>query len=436
MKYTELKDYYYESVVMKASFAQLQLESEDDAKVYLDGTFIGDLSKKNFQICAGSHKLVAKTSWGNYATDLAAKEGDAKKLTVNIKPTLLFMGIISDETVSSFSRSRVEELTTRYLTEAKDIDVLNKEKEKIITKEGDFATLDIAKKLYKALESYSSDDVKSNLELLSRNTEAHLFLFGYIQPEKTAKTVTFYLFSPMTAVPDSYVIQIDNETMWKSFFGLLTHGIPLYQYILPMLTIDAPFYDNPLVINVNKEAIGIIQEGDLITAINKKPVSVTSEIIQFLKQNKTDDIELELFSPVSNTNRTVKLKLSLSPFEIAFSNQKMLFNRQMMNLMRYLDRPNEQDKNVALFNIGLFFYKMQEWSKAFEYLNQVKILKDSRVSEQSVKYRIAQCYYELGYKKDAKKILDTIEKVNTVTIEDQLGPILSMAATSYLQLIE
>ncbi len=436
VKYSEYKDYYYEPIILKASYAKLELESETDGKVYVDGELIGDLKQKNFQICAGSHKLLVKADWGNYSMDFNIKEGGVQKYKVDIKPALLYMGIISDENTSEFIRKHVEEIVLTNLKQLKNIVVLDKSKQKMITKAGELSIIDIAKNMLKDLQESNISELKDQINVLRDNTDNHLFLFGYIKPERIAKKVVFYLLSDLSAVPDIYIVEIENKEDWKEYFALLENELPLYQKVLPILFIDPLVYEYPIVIDNLDKNVMKLQTGNLIKSINKKPVSSSADINNKLGELKENKVELEIYSLMNKSVESIIMDVRFIPYEIAFSNFKMLINRQLMNLLRYINVDDEKVKNLALYNVALFYYRMQEYEKALQYLKQVKEVKEINLLQSKIQYRIAQCYYELGLKKEAKEIFNKLRKENIVNLEDRQNLPLSLLAESYLKLLE
>jgi tetratricopeptide (TPR) repeat protein len=436
IKYTEFKDYYYEPIVLKASYAQLELEAEADGKVYIDGGLVGDLKQHNFQICAGMHKLMIKTAWGNYSQDINIKEGDTQKIKIDIKPSLLYMGIIGEEGTSDFIKKHSEELAKNRLNQLKNIVVMDKSKDKIITKAGELSVADIAKNMLKEFKDGNLDMLRSQIEILRDNTDAHLFLFGVIAVDKVKKAVDFYLFSDLTPSPDINTLDIEGEVSWNQYFYLLENEMPLNDKVLPLTFVDSGLYDNPIIIEAMGNQISSIQAGDLIMAVDRKPVKLAIEVKNKLQEIKTDKINLEIYSRKNKAIQAVDVPVKHIPYEIAFSNYKMLYNKQLINLLKYISVEDENVKNLALYNVGLFFYRMQEYEKALQYLKQVQEIKKINLLKQRIQYRIGQCYYELGLKKEAREIFEQLKKDDFTTLEDKVSPSLSILADAYLKLLE
>lgn len=436
VKYTEFKDYFYEPIMLKPSYAQLELESDIDGKVYIDGGLLGNLKQKTYQVCAGTHKLLVKAEWGNYASDFNIKEGDLKKIKVDIKPALLYMGIIADEGVSEFIKKHTEGIAIENLKKLQNIAVLNKAKEKMLTKAGELSVVDIAKNMLKDTQAENYDRLKSQVEILRDNTDTHLFLFGYIKSEKIAKTIVFYLFSDLITMPDIYQIEIEDSKEWKRYFSLIEGEIPLYTNFLPLLVIDSLVYEYPIILEVLDSSIGTIQIGDLIKAVDRKPISLSAELQNKLEEANDNKLELEIYSWRNKSSQYVKIPLKSLAYEIAFSNRKMLINKQLISLLKYAVMEDEKIRNLALYNCGLFYYRMQEYEKALQHFREVKEIKEVNLIESRIQYRMAQCYYELGLKKEAKEIFNKLKKETTLTLENRYSPTLSLLAESYLKLLE
>lgn len=436
IKYTEFKDYFSDPIILKPSYAQLELESDTDGKVYVDGGLVGELKQKTFKVCAGTHKLLVKAGWGNYSSDFDIKESDTQKIKVDIKPALLYMGIISDEGISEFVKKHTEERMVENLKKLRGIAVLNKAKEKMLTKAGELSAEDIAKNILKDTRAGNYDRLRSQIEVLRDNTDTHLFLFGHIKSEKIAKTVVFYLFSDLITAPDIYQIEIEYNEGWKEYFSLLESEMPLYTYFLPLLFVDSLVYEYPIILEILDNSIGTIQVGDLIRAVDKKPISSSAELQNKLEEGKENKLELEIYSWRNKSSQYITIPLKLAANEIAFSNRKMLINKQLINLLKYTVMEDERVSNLAIYNSGLLYYKMQEYEKALQYFKKVKEIKGVNLMESRIQYRIAQCYYELGLKKEAKEIFNKLEKETQLTLESKYSPTLSFLAKSYLKLLE
>ena len=112
-----------------------------------------------------------------------------------------------------------------------------------------------------------------------------------------------------------------------------------------------------------------------------------------------------------------------SPMEIRFDNPSLLFNRQLVSFKKAMNiSTNNVEKNVALLNIGLCLMHFGEYDAAFDQLRQIQLTRNPGIGQGTVQYRIAQCYRELGYLKEAQDTLQDAAKYSQNTIYSDDGP--------------
>ncbi|HSP06913.1 MAG TPA: hypothetical protein VLR94_07025 [Acidobacteriota bacterium] len=123
---------------------------------------------------------------------------------------------------------------------------------------------------------------------------------------------------------------------------------------------------------------------------------------------------------------TIPIKLVNSPMEIHFNNPTLLFNRQLAAFKKAINlSTGALDKNMALLNIGLCHMHFAEYEVAFEQLRQVQLSRTIGIGPGTVAYRIAQCYRELGYTKEASDSLTEAAKYQQNTLYSDDGPSLT-----------
>jgi len=404
VKFSALKDYYYDPIVLKPSYSQLVLNSKENGKVYLDGNFIGELKKKTFQVCSGFHNLNIKTSWGNYKTEFSAAKGEEKILDITIKPSLLYLGIIEDSSIPDSLKNKVSQLIYKYLKSLNKYNLLLKDKETLSIKDNQKIAPEIASFLLSEFQKGSQENVDAFLKDLSETTDAHLFLFGKIIPEKISKVVTFYFFSDLLSKPDEISIEIDNENNWNNLFYLLDSDLSLYKPMLPIILINSPISNSFSVIEVKNKNLSAVKLGDFVNSVDGVKITSIKELTEYLYNKKDNKVKLEIYSPSTNKISNIDVEIIKSPYEIAFSVSPLLLNKSILNLLKYAESANEEEKNIALFNIALIYMKTQDFNKALDYLNKVILKRGAGINGQTIQYRIAQCNYELGYKRDAQKL--------------------------------
>ncbi len=436
VKFSALKDYYYDPIILKPSYSQIILNSKENGKVYIDGNFIGELKKKTFQVCSGFHKLTIKTSWGDYKTEFSLAKDEEKILDIVIKPSLLYLGIIEDPSIPDSLKNKVSQLIHKYLKNLNKYNLLLKDKETLSIKDNQKLAVEIASIILSEFQRGSQENLDTLLKDISEATDAHLFLFGKIIPEKISKITTFYLFSDLLSKPDEINIEIENENDWNKLFYLLDADLPLYKPMLPLILVNSPTSNTLSVIEIKNKNLSAIKPGDFINSVDGKKITSIKKLTEYLYEKKENKVKLEIYSPSTNKISNIDVEIIKSPYEIAFSVSPLLLNKSIVNLLKYTDGPNEEEKNLALFNIALIYMKTQDFNKALDYLNKSHIKKEAGINNQTIQYRIAQCNYELGYKRDAQKIFEALSNYSFSTLLDDFGPAVSLSAKSYLSIIK
>jgi hypothetical protein len=113
--------------------------------------------------------------------------------------------------------------------------------------------------------------------------------------------------------------------------------------------------------------------GDVLLAIEEKPVKTTAEALGILLQMQSQD-RVSLKVRRGTAQVAIPIKLTHSPMEVRFDNPNILFNRQLVSYKKTINITNNPvEKNVALLNIGLCLMHFGEYDAAFDQLRQVQL---------------------------------------------------------------
>jgi hypothetical protein len=224
---------------------------------------------------------------------------------------------------------------------------------------------------------------------------------------------------------DMRTLQVFDVVEWDRFMAELDYEEPLFQKRLGVYLIDTLITQGPVVAQVLLTASGEtspFNHGDQITAIEGTSVKNSAEVLRALRDaQKKDQINVAVMR--AGTPMDVTVKLINSPMEIQFNNPSLLFNRQLIAFKKaYSLSTNPLEKNIALMNIGLCHMHFAEYDLAFEQLRQVQLDRQVGIGPGTVQYRIAQCYRELGYKKESGESLQEAARFTQNTIFSDDGP--------------
>jgi hypothetical protein len=263
------------------------------------------------------------------------------------------------------------------------------------------------------------------IQQLCTKAESDLLLIGFVPKERLQRTVEFYLLSNWSSMADTRTVQVFDGGEWNRFMAELDYEEPLFQKRLGVYLIDTLITKGPVVAQVLLTASGetvALNHGDEIIAIDGKEIKTSLDAQRSLRESQKKD-QLNLSILRGGTPTDVSVKLLNSPMEIQFNNPSLLFNRQLIAFKKaHSLSTNSLEKNVALLNIGLCHMHFAEYDLAFDQLRQVQLDREVGIGPGTVQYRIAQCYRELGYKKESGESLQEAARFTQNTIFSDDGP--------------
>lgn len=418
----ENADYPFEPIVLTPSIAQLNITADDEkANVFIDNDYIGLAPLQKHQVCSGKHLIKIKGPRGKYETTVDVKKDQALNIDAHLNPSLTFMGLV---TAPDILKSDLDKLTVEINENLSKLHNLNyvdnsQAGDRMVVQEN-------LRKILDGIKTNTPDkDRRSAIQELCSSAESDLLLIGYVPKEKLQRNVEFYLLSNWSSMADIRSIQVFDASEWKRFMAELDYEEPLFQKRLGVYLIDTLITEGPVVAQVLLKGAGesqLLNSGDQILAIEGKAVKNASEVQQMLMDlQKNDAAKISLQRAGSAMD--VDQKLINSPMEIQFNNPTLLFNRQLIGFKKdYNLSVNPLEKNIAMLNIGLCHMHFAEYDLAFEQLRQVQLDRAVGIGPGTVQYRIAQCYRELGYKKESGESLLEAAKYSQNTIYSDDGP--------------
>jgi hypothetical protein len=418
----ENADYPFEPIVLTPSIAQLNITADDEkANVFIDNEYIGMAPLQKHQVCAGKHLIKIKGPRGKYETNVDVKKNQALNIDAHLNPSLTFMGLVAAPDILKTDLDKLTVEINENLSKLHNLNYVDNSQtgDRMVVQEN-------LRKILDGIKTNMPDkDRRSAIQELCSSAESDLLLIGYVPKEKLQRNVDFYLLSNWSSMADMRSIQVFDSSDWKRFITELDYEEPLFQKRLGVYLIDTLITEGPIVAQVLLKGAGesqLLNSGDQILAIEGKAVKNSAEVQQvLLTLQKNDAVKISLQRAGSTMD--VDQKLLNSPMEIQFNNPTLLFNRQLIGFKKDFNLSvNPLEKNIAMLNIGLCHMHFAEYDLAFEQLRQVQLDRAVGIGPGTVQYRIAQCYRELGYKKESGESLQEASKFSQNTIYSDDGP--------------
>lgn len=418
----ENADYPFEPIVLSPSIAQLNITADDEkANVFIDNEYIALAPLQKHQVCAGKHVIKIKGPSGKYETTVDVKKNQALNIDAHLNPSLTFMGLVASPDILKSDLDKLTVEINENLSKLHNLNYVDNSQtgDRMVVQEN-------LRKILDGIKTNTPDkERRSAIQELCSSAESDLLLIGYVPKEKLQRNVEFYLLSNWSSMADLRSIQVFDASDWKRFTAELDYEEPLFQKRLGVYLIDTLITQGPIVAQVLLKGAGesqLLNSGDQILSIEGKAVNNSSEVQQALmglQKNEAVKISLQRAGSALDVDQ----KLINSPMEIQFNNPTLLFNRQLIGFKKdYNLSVNPLEKNIAMLNIGLCHMHFAEYDLAFEQLRQVQLDRAVGIGPGTVQYRIAQCYRELGYKKESGESLQEAAKYSQNTIFSDDGP--------------
>jgi PEGA domain/PDZ domain len=418
----ENADYPFEPIILSPSISQLNITADDEkANVFIDNEYIGMAPLQKHQVCAGKHLIKIKGPRGKYETTVDTKKNQALNIDARLNPSLTFMGLVA---APDILKSDLDKLTVEINQNLSKLQNLNYEDN---SQTGDrMVVQETLRKILEGIKTNTPDkDRKSVIQELCTKAESDLLLIGFVPKERLQRTVELYLLSNWSSMADVRTVQVFDASEWSRLMTEFDYEEPLFQKRLGVYLIDTLITEGPVVAQVLLKGSGetqLLNPGDQIMAIEGKTVKNAAEVQRLLRGlQKQDEVKISLAR--AGASMDVDQKLLNSPMEIQFNNPSLLFNRQLIGFKKaYNLSVNPLEKSIAMLNIGLCHMHFAEYDLAFEQLRQVQLDRAVGIGPGTVQYRIAQCYRELGYKKESGESLQEAARYTQNTIYSDDGP--------------
>jgi tetratricopeptide (TPR) repeat protein len=419
-------DYLFEPILLSPSYSYLNITADDDkANIFIDNEYIGIAPKQNLKVCSGKHLVKLKGPRGKYEKQVETRKDESLAIAAQLNPSLTFLGLLSDPDIQKTDLDKLKTEINSRLGSLKNLNFIDS------SNVPDRSALD--EQLRAILEGINTNkpdkDRRAAIQEICNKVESDLLLFGFVPKERLQRTARLYFLSNWSSMADMRVIQVFEESDWTTLLGQLEYEEPLFQKRMGAQLIDTEIGSFPIVsravLNTSVQGSGPLAPGDILKAIGGKSVKNVAEAQSILKQLRKEE-QINVTVERASVDSEVSIRLMESPMEIDFSNPALLYNRQLVAFKKVFNISiNPLEKNVALLNMGLCHMHFGEFEAAFEELKQTQFSRAVGIGQGTVQYRLAQCYRELGYRKEAMESLTEAAKSLQNTIVSDDGPALT-----------
>ena len=415
----ENKDYLFEPIVLVPSQAFLDITADDpQANIFIDNEYKG-IAPKKVQVCSGKHVLKIKGPQGKFEKQVSVSKDQTMTISADLNPSLAFLGILG--------ATNADELNARTIQKFSGLRTLNLQDSTSLSDQS--VVTETLNQIMEGIRSNKPDPArKAKIQDLCGRVESDLLLVGHAQKDSGGEVVAFHLLSNWSSMADIRRIRITESGQWDEFQAELNHEEPLFEKRLGTGLIDTAITEGAVISRISLKTFEDsqpLQVGDVIVAIQEKPVTSTAETELVLQQMQSLD-QWSLTVKRSGSPLTVFIRPISSPMEIQFDNPDLLFNRQLVHFMKLWNLTTDPlEKNIATLNIGLCYTHFGEYEEALNKLRQVELDREMGIGPGTARYRAAQCYQELGSIREAMEQLAEAARFVKNTVDSDDGPSLA-----------
>jgi tetratricopeptide (TPR) repeat protein len=429
LEITANDDYFIAPIIMEPAKAVLNITADDaQANIFIDNEYKGLVPKEALEVCPGKHIVKLKGPFGKFEKEIDVKANQKLEISAKLNPSLAFVGIVS---FSAMARAQLERFRQETVRELKDLKTLNFQDNSDSSEKA--ALEEAIQQIAISLETGEPDSSRQEqIQQLCSKLESDLLLFGFVPERAQERTVDYYLLSNWSSMADIRRIRTDNEDQWNAFKTQLEYDRPLFEKRLGVNAIDTAITSGPVIAKLSLKTYQDAEPlliGDVITAVQGKPVANTEELLAAARSNQQEP-NISLTVSRAGVDMNIPIQLMPSAMEIDYADQELLFNRQLawFKKMAGLDRTSAQEKNVAALNIALCHLHFKEYERALEQLQQVELDRAVGIGPGTVKFRIAQVLRALGRIDEAKQSVSEALRAQQNTIGSDDGPLLTIEA--------
>jgi tetratricopeptide (TPR) repeat protein len=420
----EAKDYEAEPVRLEDSVASLRLESDPPgAVIKIDDQPMGVTPKEIEGICSGRHRIEVKHAAGKFVQELVLEKGEALTLQTPIRPTLAFLGVVAEGAAGERRAAEIEQELSDKLAKITGLNVLPVSKALVDNAlESERVT-----RLALAQGTAEGDAVRRVTEKLASSLEAQGFLVAVIPDERLVRNVVLHLLAAGNTVSDRWEVSWSDPVSFQRFLAAVDRKATLQRPWAGLITVDTLLHEGPVVLRataVSPAASAGIAPGEVVTAVDGRPVKRTAELLAAVAERKEKD-KLKLQVKGAAGARDVELVVGRTPQEIPLHDPTLLYNKVMMDLRQQVEGwPGTEAAAFARLNLALCAMHFGDYAAAHEHLLKARAELPQRpgVSQGTAGYYLGVALERLGYDREAQEAYRAAAANAQATLFSNDGP--------------
>lgn len=419
------QDYDAEPVRLEESLASLELRSDPPgARILIDGENMGVTPKALEGVCSGKHRIEVKHASGKFIQELVLAKNEALSLDCPIRPSLAFLGVVSESAAGERIAGDVEEKLIQNLGKLASLNFVPAPRESVerileserLTRRG----------LIPGPDS-DADVIRKVTEKLAATFEVQGFLIALLPEEKLQRNVVLHLLAAGNTVSDPWQVTFGEAASYLRFISAMDQRATVYRPWTGLITIDTRLHEGVPVLRVvpgGPAARAGIQPGEVIYAADGKPVKQSADLIALIEARKAGD-RLSLHLRGNAGTRSVDVSLSQTPQEIPLNDPSLLYNKVMMDLRQQVEGyPGSEPAAFARLNLAVCAMHFADFAAAHEHLLKARSELPQRpgLSQGTALYYLGLALERLGYKKEAMDSYRAAAGFKDATLFNNDGP--------------
>jgi tetratricopeptide (TPR) repeat protein len=383
-------------------------------------------------VCSGKHRLEVKHASGKFIQEVVLGKNESLALDCPIRPSLAFIGVVAESAAGERVAAEVEEKLNQNLSKVHSLNFVSAPKETVDR------ALDAERMTRRQLVpgpgGAPPDAIRKVTENLAEKLEVQGFLLAILPEERLQRTAVLHLLAAGNTVSDPWEVAFSEAASYLRFISAVDQRATVYRPWSGLITVDTLLHEGVPTLRVvpgSPAAQAAVQPGEVLFAVDGKPVKLTLDLLRAVEAKKPKDkLALSLKGPAGS--RVVELTLGETPQEIPLNDPTLLYNKIMMDLRQQVDGyPGTEQAAFAQLNLALCAMHFGDFAAAHERLLKAKAELPSRpgVSQGTALYYLGLALERLGYRKEAVESYRAAAGFKDATLFNNDGPAVAPLAS-------